>query len=113
MTLPDFLRLWCSDFPTEDDRPSLPVTPAPVRRSFWDQGARGADEYPVAEGVPDQEEWVGATADALLHLLGAVYSYWELTEPTGSARRASDTTVGAVRNANSAVAEPSRVVRRD
>lgn len=95
-----------TDFPTEDDRPSLPVTPAPVRRSFWDQGAGGTDEFPVAEGVPDQEDWVGVTADALLHLLGAVYSYWELTEPAGSARRASETTVGAV-------AKPSRVVRRD
>jgi hypothetical protein len=56
---------------------------------------------------------VGVTADALLHLLGAVYSYWKLTEPASSARRASETTVGAVRTANSAVARPSRVVRRD
>jgi glycogenin glucosyltransferase len=102
-----------TDFPTEDDRPSLPVTPAPVRRSFWGQGAGGADEFPVAEGVPDQEDWVGVTADALLHLLGAVYSFWEFTEPAGSARRASETTVGAVRTTNSAVAKPSRVVRRD
>lgn len=102
-----------TDFPTEDDRPSLPVTPAPVRRSFWGQDAVGADRFPVAEGVPDQEDWVGVTADALLNILGAVYSFWKLTEPAGSARRASETTVGAVRNANSAVAKPSRVVRRD
>ncbi|QKX56620.1 uncharacterized protein TRUGW13939_03725 [Talaromyces rugulosus] len=46
-----------TDFPTVDDRPSLPVTPAPVRRSFWGPGAGGADEFPVAEGVPDQEDW--------------------------------------------------------
>ncbi|KAH7141191.1 hypothetical protein B0J13DRAFT_52986 [Dactylonectria estremocensis] len=54
-----------TDFPTETERPSLPVTPAPIRRpSFWSGGdaeATGSDEprqLPEAEGVPAQTEWV-------------------------------------------------------
>lgn len=58
-----------TDFPSEVERPSLPVTPAPVRRpKFWGGGApglgpdeEGADDdeqLPAAEGVPAQSEWV-------------------------------------------------------
>ncbi|KOS17328.1 hypothetical protein ESCO_006378 [Escovopsis weberi] len=54
-----------TDFPTETERPSLPVTPAPVRRSsFWSQddeddseSGNGRRRLPTAEGVPDQAEW--------------------------------------------------------
>ncbi|KAI0168118.1 family 8 glycosyl transferase [Pestalotiopsis sp. NC0098] len=57
-----------TDFPSETERPSLPVTPAPIRRpKFWgggDDGGHGAaDEedvnplLPVAAGVPGQVEW--------------------------------------------------------
>lgn len=50
------LRL--TDFPTEIERPSLPVTPAPMRRpSFWGQERDAAGELPPAEGVPDQADW--------------------------------------------------------
>ncbi|KAK3995656.1 nucleotide-diphospho-sugar transferase [Cladorrhinum sp. PSN332] len=44
-----------TDFPSEEDRPSLPVTPAPVGRL----AAAGVDEseLPAAEGVPEQAEW--------------------------------------------------------
>lgn len=60
-----------TDFPSETERPSLPVTPAPIRRpKFWgggDDGGHGAaDEedvnplLPVAAGVPGQVEWVCA-----------------------------------------------------
>ncbi|KAL8736873.1 MAG: hypothetical protein Q9181_002239 [Wetmoreana brouardii] len=50
------LRL--TDFPTEIERPSLPVTPAPVRRpSFWGQERDAAGDLPAAEGVPDQADW--------------------------------------------------------
>lgn len=50
------LRL--TDFPTEIERPSLPVTPAPVRRpSFWGQERDKAGDLPAAEGVPDQSQW--------------------------------------------------------
>lgn len=50
------LRL--TDFPTEFERPSLPVTPAPVRRpSFWGQERDDQGELPGAEGVPKQEDW--------------------------------------------------------
>ncbi|MCJ1384637.1 glycogenin glucosyltransferase [Xylographa soralifera] len=47
-----------TDFPTEFERPSLPVTPAPVRRpSFWGEERDAAGDLPGAEGVPKQEDW--------------------------------------------------------
>lgn len=55
-----------TDFPTEAERPSLPVTPAPIRRpKFWGGGGPGIGDdddddplLPAAEGVPGQSEWV-------------------------------------------------------
>jgi glycogenin glucosyltransferase len=48
-----------TDFPTELERPSLPVTPAPVRRpSFWGEERDEDGELPAAEGVPAQADWV-------------------------------------------------------
>ena len=48
-----------TDFPTELERPSLPVTPAPIRRpNFWGEERNDQGELPAAEGVPDQSEWV-------------------------------------------------------
>ena len=50
------LRL--TDFPTSVERPSLPVTPAPIRRStIWGE-ERDEESLPAAEGVPKQEDWV-------------------------------------------------------
>jgi glycogenin glucosyltransferase len=47
-----------TDFPTEIERPSLPVTPAPIRRpSFWGQERDASGELPGAEGVPEQADW--------------------------------------------------------
>ena len=47
-----------TDFPTEVERPSLPVTPAPIRRpKFWGEERNEQGELPAAEGVPDQSEW--------------------------------------------------------
>ncbi|CAN8095537.1 unnamed protein product [Discula destructiva] len=54
-----------TDFPTAVDRPSLPVTPAPIRRpKFWGAGnpAPGDEDeddsaLPAADGVPRQSEW--------------------------------------------------------
>ena len=47
-----------TDFPTEVERPSLPVTPAAVRRpSFWGKERDAAGDLPPAEGVPEQSEW--------------------------------------------------------
>ncbi|GFF28813.1 glycogenin-1 [Aspergillus udagawae] len=48
-----------TDFPTEVERPSLPVTPAPIRRSFGQaSGDETTDEQlPIAEGVSKQEDW--------------------------------------------------------
>jgi len=56
-----------TDFPSEVERPSLPVTPAPIRRPrFWGGGAPGFGDpgedddplLPAAEGVPGQSDWV-------------------------------------------------------
>lgn len=48
-----------TDFPTEIDRPSLPVTPAPIRRpTFWGNERDESGELPAAEGVPEQADWV-------------------------------------------------------
>jgi hypothetical protein len=48
-----------TDFPSAVERPSLPVTPAPVRRPmFWGEEKNQARELPSATGVPDQTEWV-------------------------------------------------------
>ena len=47
-----------TDFPSEIERPSLPVTPAPVRRpSFWGRERDASGELPGAEGVPEQADW--------------------------------------------------------
>lgn len=51
-----------TDFPTAVERPSLPVTPAPVRRpTFWGGERDETGELPAAEGVPLQAEWVSGT----------------------------------------------------
>ena len=48
-----------TDFPTAIERPSLPVTPAPVRRTtFWGPERDEEGDLPGAEGVPDQADWV-------------------------------------------------------
>jgi glycogenin glucosyltransferase len=48
-----------TDFPSAIERPSLPVTPAPIRRpTFWGEERDQAGELPPAEGVPDQQDWV-------------------------------------------------------
>ena len=47
-----------TDFPTEVERPSLPVTPAPRRPSFWGEERDEAGDLPAAEGVPSQKDWV-------------------------------------------------------
>lgn len=49
-----------TDFPTEVERPSLPVTPAPIRRPS-EVGPEDQDNQsvlPIARGVPRQDEWV-------------------------------------------------------
>lgn len=53
-----------TDFPSAIERPSLPVTPAPIQRSsHWGGGkGEGDDEGPAklpeAKGVPAQSDWV-------------------------------------------------------
>lgn len=77
-----------TDFPTAIERPSLPVTPAPVRRpKFWGASGSGAEyededeeHLPSASGVPKQSEWdpqerlqllAQQQSDLLLQKLGA------------------------------------------
>ncbi|KAI5245144.1 nucleotide-diphospho-sugar transferase [Aureobasidium subglaciale] len=46
-------------FPSEVDRPSLPVTPAPIHRSnFWAGERNDNGQLPSAAGVPEQADWV-------------------------------------------------------
>jgi hypothetical protein len=86
------LRL--TDFPSEFERPSLPVTPAPIRRTnFWSKERDEPSDLPTAEGVPEQDEWVGLTVAAFLNLLQTAYLYWQITEPRGPAGGASTSTV--------------------
>jgi glycogenin glucosyltransferase len=48
-----------TDFPSELERPSLPVTPAPVRGpKFWGVERDEDGPFPAAQGVPKQEDWV-------------------------------------------------------
>ncbi|KAL4810716.1 hypothetical protein BDV18DRAFT_149902 [Aspergillus unguis] len=85
-----------TDFPSELERPSLPVTPAPIHRApppEYNDGDGNGTKYtnttlPAAQGVPNQEDWVGLTVDAFLHLLRATYLYWKFTEPFSRPRRA-------------------------
>lgn len=88
-----------TDFPSEVERPSLPVTPAPVRpATFWGQDEEETStQLPAAEGVPGQEEWVGLTVDVFVHLLRVTYLYWRLTESNGSARGTPTPSVRATR----------------
>lgn len=83
-----------TDFPTEVERPSLPVTPAPIHRTSYGYDASGTAALPVAEGVPNQEEWVGITVDAFSSLLTATYLFWRSTESPGSARGAASSALG-------------------
>lgn len=72
-----------TDFPTELERPSLPVTPAPVRRpSFWGEERDAEGDLPPAAGVPNQEEWV------LLSLLSREISFLLLFLGSGGETRA-------------------------
>ncbi|RAH83529.1 hypothetical protein BO86DRAFT_387786 [Aspergillus japonicus CBS 114.51] len=82
-----------TDFPSEQERPSLPVTPAPIRRRPGELSPSDNDLLPSAEGVPSQEDWVGITVDAFLQLLRVTYLYWKFTEPFSRPRRASNTSV--------------------
>lgn len=84
-----------TDFPSEQERPSLPVTPAPIRRKPPIPGEEDFDTglLPLAHGVPNQEDWVGITVDIFLHLLRATYLYWRFTEPYSRPRGPSSTSV--------------------
>ncbi|RFU26568.1 hypothetical protein B7463_g9759, partial [Scytalidium lignicola] len=54
------VSLKLTDFPTEVERPSLPVTPAPIRPpTYWGTEQEDEGELPAAVGVPAQEDWVG------------------------------------------------------
>lgn len=83
-----------TDFPTEVERPSLPVTPAPVQPGA-NEDASAETALPTAEGVPDQEDWVGVTVDAFFQILRATYLLWQSTESSGPAGRAAPSAIGS------------------
>ena len=57
-----FMKL--TDFPTEIERPSLPVTPAPIRKPvFWGSERDASGDLPAAEGVPSQADWVSTSSN--------------------------------------------------
>lgn len=59
MLLDDQRSMVLTDFPSAADRPSLPVTPAPIRRQmFWGAERNDKGDLPSAQGVPNQAEWV-------------------------------------------------------
>ncbi|KAM3067921.1 glycogenin glucosyltransferase, variant 2 [Clarireedia jacksonii] len=75
-----------TDFPTELERPSLPVTPAPIRRpSFWGEERDAEGQLPGAEGVPSQEDWdPAAQLDMLARRQSDVLAHkLEIARPTG------------------------------
>lgn len=78
-----------TDFPTEVERPSLPVTPAPIHRNrgISDDGDEDDAALPAAEGVPSQQDWVGVTVDAFSQMLRATYLLWRYTESPGESGR--------------------------
>lgn len=92
-----------TDFPTEVERPSLPVTPAPIHRTSYGDEASGTAALPAAEGVPSQEEWVGVTVDVFSSLLGATYLLWRSTESPSSARGATSSAFGGLGASRAAV----------
>lgn len=83
------LRL--TDFPTAIERPSLPVTPAPIRKSNYFNDNNDAEALQGAKGVPKPEEWVRLTVDVFANVLRATYLYWSLIEPVGTTREAAST----------------------
>ncbi|KAJ5746409.1 hypothetical protein N7520_011591 [Penicillium odoratum] len=93
-----------TDFPTEIERPSLPVTPAPIHRvRGLESDGDDTSTLPTAEGVPDQEEWVGVTVDAFSQILRATYLLWRFTESPGAARRTPSSTIRSLRGSGALV----------
>ncbi|CAG8092312.1 unnamed protein product [Penicillium salamii] len=96
---PDKSSSKITDFPTEIERPSLPVTPAPIHRTL----SEDSTSLPSAEGVPDQEDWVGVTVDAFSSLLSATYLLWRSTESSSEARGAKADAGGGFTGSGTAV----------
>ncbi|KAJ9142753.1 Glycogenin [Pleurostoma richardsiae] len=94
-----------TDFPSEVERPSLPVTPAPIRRpKFWGGGGPGDEgegddgqQLPAAEGVPAQSDW---DPIAQLQKLARQQSELLLQKLGGGAGGSSGGTAGAVSGAS-------------
>ncbi|KAK8167571.1 nucleotide-diphospho-sugar transferase [Phyllosticta citribraziliensis] len=89
-----------TDFPSAVERPSLPVTPAAVRRpTFWGGERDQAGDLPPAEGVPNQAEWVcprcGFSSDRSESFRGSRTELRRTFAPSSSVSHASARTTGS------------------
>ncbi|KAI0445438.1 nucleotide-diphospho-sugar transferase [Xylaria telfairii] len=104
-----------TDFPTELERPSLPVTPAPIHRSkFWGGGpgtGQGDNGLPLpsAVGVPGQSDWDPA---AQLQKLATQHSEELLKRLSGSGPDSSALSPRSVPSGSEALvlAQPAQIL---
>ena len=86
-----------TDFPTEVERPSLPVTPAPIRAGgiFWGR-EQPTEDLPQAEGVPSPEAWdPGTRLEELQRRQSAVFLAGPVTTRVLPSREQISSTIPA------------------
>ncbi|KAI0454510.1 glycosyltransferase family 8 protein [Xylaria acuta] len=102
-----------TDFPTAVERPSLPVTPAPIHRpNFWGGGPSSQGDngppLPAAVGVPGQSDWDPV---AQLQKLATQHSEELLKKLGGSGRGSSELPPRPVPSGSEALIPPTYVAQ--
>ncbi|KAI1750104.1 glycosyltransferase family 8 protein [Xylaria castorea] len=103
-----------TDFPSEVERPSLPVTPAPIHRSnFWGGGPNTSQGdngplLPSAVGVPGQSDWDPV---AQLQKLATQHSEELLKRLDGGGRDSSELPPRPVPSGSEALVSPTYVAQ--